>query len=119
MVSISGDRHASFALAMFYSTPFYPPPSQADFNLVWRNEENQVLGLGGTPFIGSKRTQATLKVQVVLDSQLYFTDLGGKCEVTFDSASTTRVSGSFSCRGLRNGDVRIDAAGAFEASAGT
>jgi hypothetical protein len=118
---ITGDLRFQRTLDQMVSRAYEPPPGT--LALAWTAGEGNAttFGLGGTSFEGTMTTSPTLTLSLVAQTPNgieAFRSLNGECRVTIDTATATKVAGSFRCSDLSSPSGRIvNATGSFQAEA--
>jgi hypothetical protein len=111
---VAGDVEAEFTARL--ATPALSGPPPSSFALRWSRGDDSI-GMAGPAFRGTEPTSNTLSFVIVAGGTM-FRSLAGECQVTIDTATARRLSGSFTCNGLKsqNGTLTVDASGRFSAS---
>jgi hypothetical protein len=118
-IAVSGALQTTQPTLPLASPAIYSPPPGA-FTLAWSTTAAGI-ALGGTSFVGTRPTSATLRltffVHSVSSTASFVSDDGG-CDVTVTAASANAFDGTFSCTAMTdvNGTVTVDAQGTFSAS---
>jgi hypothetical protein len=118
-ITVSGALQTSQPTLPLASPAIYSPPP-GTFTLAWSTAAVGV-ALGGTSFIGTRPTSATLRLTFFVhsvSSTATFAPGDGGCDVTVTAAAANAFDGTFSCTGVTdvNGTLTVDAQGTFSAS---
>jgi hypothetical protein len=118
-MQLSGEVEAETTLDEVTSALYAPPPGA--LAIVWASEADaNVVGLGGTSFVGTRPTSATLTLTITAQTGgdiANFVSVNGECEVSIDVATGNRLAGSFTCTGLISSAGRVaDVSASFEAA---
>lgn len=117
---ITGDVEVDATLTNLLSGVVSPPPG--GFAVVWTagGMDATTVGLGGGTTIGTQPTSPTLVLSLVAQSAggLHsWTSTEGECEVTIETATAARFTGSFTCRDLVAADgAVVDVSATFQAT---
>ncbi|HEY7661033.1 MAG TPA: hypothetical protein VIC58_10595 [Actinomycetota bacterium] len=118
--TLSGDVVASGTIDDLVSAIYVPPPG--GMAIVWTagGTNATTLGIGGAAFTGTQPTAPTLVLTLTADTDegiSSFVSDDGECSITIDAATPERITGAFTCRGLRSatGEV-VDVTGSFTAT---
>lgn len=118
-IAISGALQTSQPTLPLASPAIYSPPP-GTFTLAW-TAAAAGFALGGTSFVGTRPTSATLRLTFFVHSAsgtASFVSEDGGCDVIVTTAEATAFDGTFSCTGVTdvNGTLVVDAQGTFSAS---
>jgi hypothetical protein len=113
------DENLDFVSAIQY--PVYEPPTGV-VNITWSDPTgNGLVIAANTLFVGTKKTSASLGLQLALTQpkQAVFASGDGSCSITFTTVQTHLLEGSFNCPSLKSANgVKVRASGSFRASVG-
>jgi hypothetical protein len=118
-ITVSGGLQTSQPTLPLASPAIYAPPP-GTFTLAWSTAAAG-FALGGTSFVGTTPTSATLRLTFYVHSAsgtASFASDDGGCDVTVTTAAATAFDGTFSCSGVSDasGTVVVNAQGTFSAS---
>lgn len=117
-LGITGAVELTAELTRLLSGVSSPPPG--GFAVVWTADADATtVGIGGGSFVGTRPTSPTLVLSVTAqtsDGLSTWVSTAGECRVTIETASRSRLAGSFACEHVTSDAGEVgDVSAEFEA----